>query len=70
MCLVEDAVQLDGILDYWTVVSLLIVSIAALSPLVALLYQLMGFHAMLGMLHLSNMFSERIVLMLLKCFEI
>ena len=47
---VRDTVYLDGVLDYWTVVSLLIVSLAALSPLVALLYQLMGFHAMLGTL--------------------
>jgi hypothetical protein len=46
--LVENAVFLDGILDYWVATSLLIVSIAVLLPLVLLLYQLIGFHAMLG----------------------
>lgn len=49
VCPVEDSFLLDGILDYWVVVSLLIVSAVVLLPLVALLYQLMGFHAMLGL---------------------
>lgn len=46
--LVDDAFSLNGILNYWAVVSLLIVSMAVLLPLVLLLYQLIGFHAMLG----------------------
>ena len=47
---VEDSVVLDGILSYWAVVTMLLVSSAVLLPLVLLLYQLMGFHAMLGMI--------------------
>lgn len=55
---VEDVVFLDGILNYWVVVSLLIVSMAVLLPLVALLYQLIGFHAMLGMDLMLNLIYQ------------
>mmetsp|Transcript_26202 Transcript_26202/g.44181 ORF Transcript_26202/g.44181 Transcript_26202/m.44181 type:complete len:375 (-) Transcript_26202:163-1287(-) len=44
---IEDSSVLDGVVDYWTVVSMLLVSGAILLPLVLLLYQLIGFHAML-----------------------
>lgn len=44
---IENSSVLDGVVDYWTVVTMLIVSGAVLLPLVLLLYQLIGFHAML-----------------------
>jgi hypothetical protein len=45
---VSDSSLLDGVLGKWAVVALLFVSLAALLPLVALVFQLGGFHAMLG----------------------
>ena len=45
---VSECTLLDGVLNRWTAVGLLFVSASILVPLVALVFQLGGFHSMLG----------------------